>query len=646
MDGGPYAGPRPFATRDAHRFFGRSPSVAWVAKAWQERKLTILSGSSGVGKTSLIQAGVLPQLSAGRFDILPMGRVFDGLAFPVAALPDHNPYTFALLRAWRPTEPPTRLAGLTVSDFLRRRKSRTDWYGNPVATLAAIDQFEQLFQGTIGTAEQRDAFVAELAEALDAHHEFHLLISVRDEHLPDVVSYSRLMHDAVTDRFRLQPFTPEAALDAVRGPVTGSGRFFAEGVPEEIVRELRAGPAGTVYDTVEPALLQAACFHSWRALPGDHGAITTEDLAVNRALAEFVGEAVLETAHEHSVPAEGLLSWLRSTFGGGGSTVEERSGQVAGLSAVVVRALQSRHVLKAEWRSGARHYRLQHERLAGPLRSATVPSPEAPTAEDSLRAAEYVLFEGDLGRAHAHAESVMSSPGEIRLQGQAASLLGNIAYAQGRLAEAETHYRKAAVCFEVVQDNVAVGWLFAVIGRVLAMRRDWKPALDAFEAALKRCPDDPQVRTELGRTLWLLGRPRAALSMLNDVLDRTGDHTEALRVRGQVLADLGQARDALRDLDRVPDRPWHQRSPAIRAARAVALAGVGSFDAAREESSQAVEDEPANGPVLLYAAEVASLTGDGRSAQELVRRALAADQPELPPHQRERALLVQRLPER
>jgi hypothetical protein len=41
--------------------------------------------------------------------------------------------------------------------------------------------------------------------------------------------------------------------------------------------------------------------------------------------------------------------------------------------------------------------------------------------------------------------------------------------------------------------------------------------------------------------------------------------------------------------------------------------------------------------VLLYAARVAALSGDPAVAADLARRAIAAEDPRLPPHQRETA---------
>jgi Flp pilus assembly protein TadD len=106
-------------------------------------------------------------------------------------------------------------------------------------------------------------------------------------------------------------------------------------------------------------------------------------------------------------------------------------------------------------------------------------------------------------------------------------------------------------------------------------------------------------------------------------------------VRGEILADMGDAEGALRDLERV--RRHRQHRPSSQAAHGLALAMQGNRGAADQEIITALAEGKDNGPVLLYAARVAVLGGDSGTAADRVRRALAATNPALPPHQREAA---------
>jgi AAA+ ATPase superfamily predicted ATPase len=60
----PYVGLRPFRESDYPFFFGRDREIRVVSSNLQAQPLTVLYGPSGVGKSSVLQAGVLPHLTA------------------------------------------------------------------------------------------------------------------------------------------------------------------------------------------------------------------------------------------------------------------------------------------------------------------------------------------------------------------------------------------------------------------------------------------------------------------------------------------------------------------------------------------------------------------------------------------------------
>src|SRR4051794_30996038 len=61
----PYPGLRPYDERDVERFFGRRVERDLLVANLLTSRLTVLYGPSGVGKTSLLRAGLLPRLRAG-----------------------------------------------------------------------------------------------------------------------------------------------------------------------------------------------------------------------------------------------------------------------------------------------------------------------------------------------------------------------------------------------------------------------------------------------------------------------------------------------------------------------------------------------------------------------------------------------------
>jgi conflict system STAND superfamily ATPase len=652
----PYVGCRPFCSDDDQLFFGRSVESHEIATLWQHSRVTVLSGSSGVGRTSLLQAGVIPMLGSARADVLPVGRVSLGTAFPLAALPEHNPHTLALLATWAPEEPPTRLSGLTVREFLRRRAARTDPYGKPVPLLAAIDQVEDLFAGPVHTDWQRRPFIDELVDALEAIPHLHLLACVRDDWVANFAAYGLMGGAASWSRFALRALSPDTAVQAVQAPLAGTGRWFAQEAAETMVADLRSGgPGEELSPDVEPSLLQAVCVSLWAALGENVREITSRQLSalggVRGLLASFAERAIVTVTADQGLPVAELWSWLRQKFVtevGTRGAVYEGATRTAGMPNAVVRALRDWHILTVVRRSGSRWYELQHDCLIEVIQQAGTEAPGAwrmpsrISAHDYLRAAELAMADGDLDLAEKHAAQALrgaeegTSRRDIRMCADAESLLGNVAHSRGEHKQAEARYRIAASLFDTLQDAPAVAGLLAAVGKSLLAQGKRDEAVECMYAAVGRAPNDLTVQTELAWALWHAGQQQAAVAVLTGVLARDGNAAGALRARGEILADLGEAEAALRDLDRVQQ----SRRPSSAAARGLALAMLRREGAADPEIDDALSRAPDNGPVLLYAARVASLGRDPAVAADLARRAVRATAPAVPPHQRKQALAL------
>jgi tetratricopeptide (TPR) repeat protein len=645
----PYVGPRAFTVSDSGRFFGRSVESAAVAALWRDQSITVVAGPSGVGVTSLIQAGVIPLVDSVAAEILPGGRISGGTAFPVAALAEYNPYKFTLMATWAPGESGIRISGLSMRDFLRRRAGRADIQGRPLPLLVVMDQAEDLITDSPYGDGHREQLVEELAEALDELPMVHLLVGVRQDYLRDLDPYLRSLGSAGAS-LTLRPLSLESALTAVTAPLTGTGRSFASGVAENLVTNLgedqalvRAGPDSRI----DPALLQVVCAALWGALPANVRLITSRHLEVfgdvNQVLTAYCGHVVTAVAGYHGIEASELGLWLGRTFvtkEGTRGTVREGSIRTAGMPNAVLRGLRNAYVLSADRRAGSRLYGLRHDCLIGPVLESARHLPASRQVPglrqaDHVRAAEAAMAVGDLELAARSADdALLTDPGQdLRLSAEAESLLGNVAYSRRQYPEAEVHYHAAAALSEVLQDSAGVVQLLAAVAQAQLAQGRRAEAVDTLYSAVGRNPCDLAVQTELAWALWHAGLREAAVAVLTGVLAVDGTAPDALRARGEILADLGDAEGALRDLDRVQQR----QRPSTRAARALALATIRKLSAANPEIEAALSYAPDNGPVLLYAARVAALGDAPGTAADLARRAMRATDPAAPPHQREQA---------
>ncbi|GAA4513955.1 hypothetical protein GCM10023191_081810 [Actinoallomurus oryzae] len=631
----PFVGSRPFDTADEAIFHGRAREAAALAKLWRDHRVTILHGPAGVGKTSLLRAGVLPELDASTDSrVLPIGRLAFLADFPLAALPDINPFTFALLASWYPEDSPMRIAGSSIRGLVRKNAG-VDRHGDAIPVLAAIDQTDLLFLGNHERDDHRRRFADELVEATAARHDLHLLIAVRTEHLDDLQALLIRAGMPVRHltRFPLRAFSPSAARQVVSGPLSDTGHPLAASA-ERLVDELGAGDTA-----IDPALLQIVCSRLWEEFPpGDGGDDDADRLpkAVDRALGDHCLRSLAAVATAYGEWPSALATWFRQVFGRkpDADGVTEGRRLTRDLPNAVVRALEDVRLLVADRHAGRRRYRLPQARLRPVVRRLDAEAAASVRHErPRLDAAETAFAAGDLDLARRLATAVAREAGADRpVRGAAECLLGTIAYGQGRMERAAEHYETAITVFGSLGDTAHVGMLLAAVGR-LKIGSETTEAVSRLRAALTQLPGDTFVKTALAHALWHAGRAQAAIAILDDALSQNGATPEAIRLRGEMLADLNRAEPALRDLDRVN----YGDRPSSRAAWFLAKKTCADAEVSRAKELELVDGAGDSGPVLLRVARVLRLEGDADTAAGLAERAVKARRPPLPEHLRKEA---------
>jgi hypothetical protein len=382
----PYIGPRPFQRGD-RMFFGRDREVRELVSLVVAHRIVVLYAASGAGKTSLLNAGLLPALEQEEsFEVLPVARLrpFDPA---IATKPElRNVYTFGVTSNWsRELDGIDDAVPVSLAAALARREHPTDAQGFASPRAVVFDQFEELFSLFPERWPDRAEFLEEVADALEQDPLLRVVFALREDYLAQLDSHASLLPGNLRTRLRIERLGPDAAQEAVTRPLLSTPRAFAPGVAEKLVADLRTirvdsalgGDVEVEGEFVEPVHLQVACQSLWSELPPKVTTITEDHLRtfgnVDEVLSRFYDGAVHDAADAAGIREGRLRASLEAAFltaGGTRGTVYRGASSTAGISNRAIDELENLHLLRAEWRAGARWYELTHDRLIEPIQAS------------------------------------------------------------------------------------------------------------------------------------------------------------------------------------------------------------------------------------------------------------------------------------
>lgn len=375
----PYVGPRPFE-RGEKRYLGRATEASQLLSHITSQRAFLVYAQSGAGKTSLINAGVIPLLEREHFEVLPVARVrYLGRGDVGAA---KNIFVFSAIMSWTSSGiEPRSLFDRTLAESLARPV-----IDDTLPRVVIFDQFEELFTAHPERWQERRGFFEQICDALDADPLLRVVFVMREDFIAEIDPYLSILPGRLRARFRLEQLREKAAIDSVTKPLLGTPWHFAEGVAEKLVHDLmevrfeRSGEEDfhVKAEFVELVQLQIVCESLWKKIAAAGiTEITEADLKasgnVNEALAAFY-ETALRQAGEIAKVREGdLRRWVESnlvTAAGTRGTVFRGKETTAGMPNQVIDLLEDLHFLRAELRGGERWYELTHDRFIEPVRES------------------------------------------------------------------------------------------------------------------------------------------------------------------------------------------------------------------------------------------------------------------------------------
>ena len=395
----PYIGPRTFRKEEGDRFFGRDREAADLEALVASEKLVLFYAQSGAGKSSLINARLIPSLEEKEerpFEVLPARVSGDVLQGAVV----DNIYVYNMIHNLlaRQTDPQLFRA-LTLSHCLKQlnedeggyfydpdltQSLRSTFEPDPWPRILIIDQFEEVFSTNVEAWQQREEFFRQLAQAMQDDPFLWILLVMREDYIAALDPYVHLLPGGLRVRYYMERLSHEAAVMAIRSPVEKQ-RPYAEGVAEKLTEDLsrvkvqkpdgRTGTEPGQY--IEPVQLQVVCYSLWENLPSEGTEITEQNLQdvgdVNQSLARYYDQRVSEVAKAKHVRERQIRDWFDQkliTRGGiRNMVIQERETRPGGLDDEVIQALQS-DLVRAEQRGGATWYELTHDRLVEPVRQS------------------------------------------------------------------------------------------------------------------------------------------------------------------------------------------------------------------------------------------------------------------------------------
>lgn len=254
-EGNPYRGLLPFEAEHRSLFFGRRSEIGTLVERLRTDACVLVAAESGVGKSSLCRAGVIPLVAEG---VLGSGRSWR----VVTMVPGRHPLralTQALSSHLKLTEEELQTELQAEPDRLGRLLHQS--LGGDRGVMLFVDQLEEL--STIADQAEASIVGEALGSLLAKIPSVRLLITVRSDYLGRVASLPSIGEAVTRSLYILRPLGADRIREAVVGPAHAKGVLFES---TELISGLVDSTAHT--DGALP-LLQFTLAELWEAREGN-----------------------------------------------------------------------------------------------------------------------------------------------------------------------------------------------------------------------------------------------------------------------------------------------------------------------------------------------------------------------------------------
>jgi Lectin C-type domain/Leucine Rich repeats (2 copies) len=277
----PFPGLRPFREDEEHLFFGRESQVDTMIDKLARTHFLAVVGTSGSGKSSLVNSGLRPALHRGLMtkagtswrvaQFRPGGHPVRAMARSLAdkgvLFGDYASEGLSLAAIIEAT---LNLSKLGLADIYEQAQPGAD-----VNLLVVVDQFEELFRyrqmkaavanGEQNKSQEASAFVNLLLEArAQVRFPIYLVLTMRSDFLGDCAQFSGLAEAINEGQYLVPRLTREERKAAIAGPVGVGGGRISPVLLTRLINDVGDNPD-------QLSILQHALNRTWSHWQSDGG---------------------------------------------------------------------------------------------------------------------------------------------------------------------------------------------------------------------------------------------------------------------------------------------------------------------------------------------------------------------------------------
>lgn len=277
-------------------FFGREKEIDELClRVRGAKQISMLTSPSGYGKTSVINAGLIPKLKkTNDYDIYYIRS-------------GSNPWISIIKDVFHEDVDSFILDNIVINQLSEKRFQ-----------LIIIDQFEECFVDS--NPETLIQINNAMSQLLDHFPTISLLISIRQDFYTYLFKFKFLSVAQINSTYSLDPLTYLSAIDAIKKPTkfTIYNFSYEDGLVEKIIKDLSASEENENL-SIDPSQLQIVCYFLYQELKNRKTSVITEKIyndlgKANGILENYIDQSLKNSDEKRQRLGKEILQCLVSSM--------------------------------------------------------------------------------------------------------------------------------------------------------------------------------------------------------------------------------------------------------------------------------------------------------------------------------------------